>query len=64
MNYQEAITAVKNGSTVRRTSWSNRSIRQTTDANGGVHITVTQTTTVTADYLATQEDMFANDWTT
>lgn len=64
MTYQEAITSVKNGNTVKRQSWTNRTIRQTTDSVGNVHITKLETVTVNADYLATQEDMYANDWTT
>lgn len=64
MTYQEAITSVKNGNTVKRQGWNNRIIRQTTDSVGNSHITKSETVTVTADYLATQEDMYANDWTT
>lgn len=64
MTYQEAITSVKNGNTVKRQGWTNRTIRQTTDSVGNVHITKSETVTVSADYLASQEDMYANDWTT
>lgn len=63
MTYQDAITNVKNGKTVKRENWTNKNVKQTTDAMTHVHITVSQTTTVTSDYLATQEDMYANDWT-
>lgn len=64
MTYQEAITSVKNGNTVKRQGWTNRTVRQTTDSVGNAHITKSETVTVSADYLATQEDMYANDWTT
>lgn len=64
MTYQEAITAVKNGQTVRRTSWTNQNVTLVTDANGKQTITNHITRTVDAPYLATQEDMFATDWTT
>lgn len=64
MTYQEAITNVKNGNTVKRQGWTNRTVSQTTDSVGNAHITKTETVTVRADYLATQEDMYANDWTT
>lgn len=64
MNYQEAISAVKNGQTVRRTSWNNQNVTLVTDANGKQTITSHITRTVDAPYLATQEDMFATDWTT
>lgn len=63
MTYQEAITSVKNGNTVKRQGWTNRIVRQTTDSVGNSHITKSETVTVSADYLATQEDMYANDWT-
>lgn len=64
MNYQEAISAVKNGQTVRRTSWNNQNVTLVTDANGKQTITSHIIRTVDAPYLATQEDMFATDWTT
>jgi hypothetical protein len=64
MTYQEAITAVKNGQTVKRSSWTGKTVSQTTDSVGDTQISLTQTTTITAPYLAGQEDMYANDWTT
>ena len=64
MNYQEAITAVKNGSTIKRSGWTNKNVTQVTDANGKKTITSHQTTTINAPYLATQEDMYATDWQT
>lgn len=64
MTYQEAITAVKNGGTVRRSSWTNKAVTQTTDSLGNSQISLTCTTTITAPYLAIQEDMYANDWIT
>ena len=64
MTYQEAITAVKNGSTVKRAEWTNKSIKKVTPAVGPNEIQMTQTTTIKAPYLATQEDMFADDWQT
>lgn len=64
MTYQEAITSVKNGNTVKRQGWANKTVSQTTDSVGNTHITKTETVTVRAAYLATQEDMYANDWTT
>lgn len=62
MTYQEAITAVKNGSTVRRASWTNKAVTQTTDSLGNSQISLTCTTTITAPYLAIQEDMLTDDW--
>lgn len=64
MTYQEAITSVKNGGTVKRTSWTGKSVKQVTDSNGHKEIQLTQTTTVKAPFLATQEDMYADDWAT
>lgn len=64
MTYQEAITNVKNGKTVKREGWTNKSISQTTDRMGNIRITKTEEVVVYGDYLATQEDMYANDWTT
>jgi hypothetical protein len=64
MTYQEAITAVKNGQTVKRSSWTGKAVSQTIDSVGDTQISLTQTTTITAPYLAGQEDMYANDWTT
>lgn len=64
MTYQEAITAVKNGSTVKRNSWTNKTVTQTTDSVGNSQISLTSTTTITAPYLAIQEDMYADDWIT
>ena len=64
MNYQEAITAVKNGSTVKRTSWTNKTIKQHIDLNGNASITCTQTKTITAPYISSRDDMYADDWQT
>lgn len=63
MTYQEAITTVKNGGRVTRASWVNQNVNQVTDANGHLTITSHKTVTIDAPYLATQEDMYANDWT-
>lgn len=63
MTYQEAITTVKNGGRVTRTAWVNQNVNQVTDANGKLTITSHKTVTIDAPYLATQEDMYANDWT-
>lgn len=64
MTYQEAITAVKNGSTIKRSGWVNKNVTQVTDSNGKKTITLHQTVTVDAPYLAVQEDMYATDWQT
>lgn len=64
MTYQEAITAVKNGSTIKRSGWTNQTVAQVTDANGKKTITQTKTVTVVAPFLALQEDMYATDWQT
>lgn len=63
MTYQEAITTVKAGGTVKRTAWTNQIVNLVTDANGKQTITNHVTRTTDAPYLATQEDMFASDWT-
>ena len=63
MTYQEAITTVKNGGRVARAAWSNQNVNQVTDSNGKLTITSHKTVTIDAPYLATQEDMYANDWT-
>ena len=63
MDYSSAIASVKNGQAVKREAWTNQFINLVTDANGKQTITNHVTRTTDAPYLATQEDMFANDWT-
>ena len=64
MTFQEAITAVNSGSTVKRSTWSGKTIKQVTDENDNVNIQVTQMKTIKAPYLANRDDMYATDWTT
>ena len=63
MDYSSAIASVKNGQAVKREAWTNQFINLVTDANGKQTITNHVTRTTDAPYLATQEDMLANDWT-
>lgn len=64
MDYQNAIASIKNGIPMKRTAWTNQYVNLVTDANGKQTITNHVTRTTDAPYLATQEDMFADDWTT
>ena len=64
MDYQNAIANIKNGTPMKRTAWTNQYVNLVTDANGKKTITNHVTRTTDAPYLATQEDMFADDWTT
>lgn len=63
MTYQEAITAIKNGSTVKRHNWSGKTVKKETSGEN-TYIGVTETKTIRAPYLFSQEDMFASDWET
>lgn len=63
MTYEQAIATVKAGTPVRRTSWVNQNLTLVTNGSDS-EIQTNKTTTVSAPYLATQEDMFATDWTT
>lgn len=64
MNYQTAITTAKSGTPVRRQSWeTGRTINLITQ--GSESMIGTRKTIVTdIPYVATQEDMFADDWET
>lgn len=62
MDYQSAISSVKNGQAVKRSTWSNQYVDLVTDSNGKQTITNHVTRTTDAPYLASQEDMFATDW--
>ena len=64
MTYEEAIAEAKEGTTVKRSVWKNRTVSLATDGAGDSQLISTETRTIKAPYLATQEDMFANDWTT
>ena len=64
MDYQNAIANIKNGTPMKRTAWTNQYVNLVTDANGKKTITNHITRTTDAPYLATQEDMFADDWIT
>lgn len=64
MDYQTAITNAKNGTPVRRTSWeTGKKINLIHDSNGDM-IGTLKTIQAKVPYVATQDDMFANDWTT
>lgn len=64
MDYQTAIATAKNGTAVRRTSWeTGKSINKITTTEGDMIGTV-KTQVLNIPYVATQEDMFANDWAT
>ena len=64
MDYQTAITTAKAGTPVRRSSWTaGKTITKITDGSTNIIGTV-QTITTNVPYVATQEDMFADDWTT
>lgn len=63
MTYQEAITAAKNGTPVRRAAWeTGRTINLIHDGSTDMIGTV-KTITANIPYVASQEDIFANDWT-
>ena len=62
MDYQSAISSIKNGQPMKRSAWSNQYVNLITDSNGKQTITNHVTRTTDAPYLATQEDMFATDW--
>lgn len=64
MNYQNAIANIKNGTAMKREAWHSQYVNLVTDANGKQTITNHVTRTTDAPYLATQEDMFADDWIT
>ena len=64
MDYQTAISTAKGGTPVRRTAWEQgKTIVKITDGNTNMIGTV-KTITTNVPYVATQEDMFADDWTT
>ena len=61
MNYQNAITAAKAGTKVKRTGWSNEYIVQQGSGDDAKMIHV-KTVTITAPYTATESDIMTNDW--
>lgn len=64
MDYQTAISTAKAGTPVRRSSWTaGKTIVKITDGTSNI-IGSVQTITTTVPYVATQDDMFADDWTT
>ena len=62
MTYEQAMTAVKGGTSVKRSSWTNQTLTRVTNSDGDYTIQNNKTVTVRAPYLASQEDMFASDW--
>lgn len=64
MTYEQAMTAIKNGTTVKRHSWTNKVVKLVPRENGTSYIGTTEQRTINAPYLFSQEDMFADDWET
>ena len=64
MNYQTAITTAKSGTPVRRHSWeTGRTINLITQGSESM-IGTRKTIVSDIPYVASQEDMFADDWET
>ena len=61
MTYEQAIAAVKAGTNVKRSSWSDKYLTKRTGTENTV-IDVVVTRPVTAAYTSTQDDITANDW--
>ena len=64
MDYQTAIATVKAGTPVRRQSWETSKRIELIPQNNSYIIGTHRTIVADIPYTATQEDMFANDWTT
>ena len=64
MDYQTAITTVKNGTPVRRHNWESGKTIQLISQNNGNIIGTRKTTISDIPYIASQDDMFATDWET
>lgn len=62
MTYEAAMSHVKAGTSVKRSSWTNQTLTRVTNADGTYTIQNNKTVTVRAPYLADQDDMFADDW--
>ena len=61
MTFEQAITAAKAGTHVKRHEWSNHYLQKQSGTEKTVIQTVYVRTTI-APYTATQEDMIADDW--
>lgn len=61
MTYEQAISAVKAGTNVKRSIWNNHYLKKQSGTDKTVIETVYVRTTV-APYTATQEDMTSDDW--
>ena len=61
MNFESAITAVKNGNRVKRSSWTGRYLQREVSEDGTKVKSVT-TRTMNVPYTSTQEDITADDW--
>lgn len=65
MTYEQAIAAVKNGTRVKRSGWSNHYLeRKLVGEQNEVHINTVFVRTTKAPYTATEDDMTTDDWTT
>lgn len=58
MTYEAAMTACKNGATVKRSSWTSQYIKKSSDGKIEEHIT----RTIVAPYSSPQSDIVADDW--
>ena len=63
MTYEQAITAVKNGTRVKRSGWSGHYLERKVVDNE-VEIDTVFVRTTKAPYTATEDDMTTDDWTT
>lgn len=63
MTYEQAISAVKAGTNVKRSNWNNHYLKKRAGTDKTVIETVYVRTTV-APYTATQDDMTSDDWVT
>ena len=64
MTYEQAITAVKGGTRVKRSGWSGHYLERKVLDNSDIEIDTVFVRTTKAPYVATEDDMTTDDWTT
>lgn len=62
MTYEQAMTAAKSGTRVKRTGWPNHYIQKATGDD--LKLETVYVRTIKAPYTASQEDIVTDDWTT
>ena len=62
MTFEAAMTAAKGGATIKRSGWVNKTVDYDTSDSNNPKFMVTQTTTIDAPFLPSNDDMTKDDW--